>query len=115
MIKSRNNSRVDSLPDNTEYDEINNNQNEFISNWLEPNHSHFLLVKEKQNSLNDFRVNFEKSFIQTSPILLIVLNGDFFTLKHVNKAIIEKIPVLIIAGTKGCADISVEYSTVEFF
>jgi hypothetical protein len=92
MIKSRNNSRVDS-PDI-------NNQNELI---LEPNHSHFLLVKEEENSLTDFRVNFEKSFIETSPTLFIVLNGDFFTLEHVNKAILENIPVLIIAGTNGCA------------
>ena len=63
-------------------------------------------TNNSENNLINFRNNFEKSFTNESKnILLIVLNGDFFTLKHIHKAILEGIPVLVISGTKGCAGI----------
>ncbi len=32
-----------------------------------------------------------------------MLNGDFFTLEHVHKAVLENIPILVVGGTEGFA------------
>lgn len=75
--------------------------------WLNPFHSHFILVddgKDKFGAEIQFRAELERTIVKKEniPIFLLVLEGGINTLKTVSEALdkdkdTDKIPVILVA------------------
>jgi NifU-like protein involved in Fe-S cluster formation len=97
---------------------------------LNPNHTHFLLCDDSTQDAEKacgqeipLRVNLENELIkgkslkdylainflnlkqrQKCPLLLLVIKGGFNTLELIHSHQ-RKVPILVLVGTKGCADL----------
>jgi hypothetical protein len=107
---------------------------------LNPNHSHFIFFNSETKcgygNEMELRVNLEKELVKqsNSPIVQLVFEGGFLTLRGIELALRSRIPVIIlevsvrllyllgiskgfffIKGTKGCADLIIEAQKLKVF
>ncbi|XP_076821173.1 transient receptor potential cation channel subfamily M member-like 2 isoform X2 [Clavelina lepadiformis] len=79
-------------------------------NSLQKNHTHFILIEDGQRfALAEPRAKLEHLISQKVgnkvPLVCLLLNGGFESLKAVHQALKNKTPVIVIAESKGCAGI----------
>ena len=77
---------------------------------MNPNHSHFMFVncdsKCNYGSELKFRVNLEKKLREVNSLVIqLVFEGGYLTLRGIEMALKNQVLVILLEGTKGCADL----------
>lgn len=89
---------------------------------LDPNHTHFILADDgstgKFGVEIEFRSNLEKKLknclvSEKIPTILIVVQGGHNTLGTVMKAVENDVPILVLEGSRGCADLIANLQKIE--
>ncbi|XP_077970789.1 transient receptor potential cation channel subfamily M member 2-like isoform X2 [Styela clava] len=92
---------------------LNQNENKQFTT-LDYNHSHFILVDDGSTGESSYgteiklRAKLEKKIKKENPnvrIVCVVVQGGPGTLKTVNSTIKKDIPVVLVSGSRGCADV----------
>ncbi|CAF1036957.1 unnamed protein product [Brachionus calyciflorus] len=93
-------------------------------NYLDSNHTHFILfygentkngnklrgcleseLRKSETNLNISKKSNDFNLDKSVPMIQICVHGDFDTLCSIRQSLESRVPILVLAGSKGCADL----------